>query len=80
MWFPNLAEELEAYPANRSLTANESDVDEIDDSNLDSWMSRGGWYIDGYTLINRSRGHGDSFFKQWLELVQSDGSSETPYG
>ncbi len=41
MWFPDLAEELEAYPANRSLTANESDVDEIDDSNLDSWMSRG---------------------------------------
>jgi hypothetical protein len=78
-WFPQLREstnvldlesaesilELKQSNIKTSSSLSESDSDLLEEELVDS----GGWYLDGYGMFYRPKGHEDPFLKQWLLVV-----------
>lgn len=80
-WFPNLFDEMAARDEDEKVEVPDELPEEFEGSEdaleAADWAQSGGWYIEGYTINYRLKGHGDDFMRVWLDhTAKSGGSSD----
>lgn len=71
-WFPNLFEEMEAIAEEEAPEMPEEmpgDYEGPDMMDAVDWAENGGWFIEGYAVRYKPKGHGDELIKAWLDTA-----------